>query len=90
MLVKLAATKIDSTKRKKFELKWDMTQEHRGSFDDLYAAFTELYDKFSQDSSKEKEFSIMIGGKSFRINPKKYCYIDKELKEEIERRVTKD
>jgi len=90
MIVKLAAVKLGVSINKKIELSWRIREDSKQKDDPMFDFFTKLYDMLSQDYGKEKEFSIMIGGKSHRVNPKNYSIYNKTVKEEAERYVTKD
>ena len=91
MIIKLAATRIQINKHKKFELRWEIKKEHKGTNDNLFEFFTQLYDLLSDSGSdNSKDFTIQLGGKSYKINRKMYGYMDRNLKEEVERHVEKD
>ena len=92
LLTKLAATKENKSSHRKFEMKWELRKEYSKDNDVLFDFFTKLYDMIEgvDYKDKDKDFAIMIGGKSYRIDRKKYYYYNTELKEEVEKRIVRD
>lgn len=86
MLGKLAAVEMNTDTHKKFKLKWNLFDKKKD--DTLFNFFTKLYDMLSIDDAKE--FSIQIGGKSFKVDPKNYSFWDKDLKNITENVIRKD
>ena len=89
-LNKSAAVREYKNEHGKFELRWEVLKEFKKDPDGLFNLFSEIYDRLSQEGSDKKPFTVMIGGKSYKIDPNKYGYFDKTLKTEIEKNITKD
>lgn len=92
MIGKLAAVEINTDKKKKFELSWYLSHDRdkRLTSDPLFDCLTKFYDMLNESKDNNKPFSVVIAGKSFKIDPTDYGYFDKELKEIVEKRVSRD
>lgn len=93
MLGKIAATKLNDRSTKKVNLEWRLTSIDGKApvpkEDNLFEVFAKLYDLMDY-SGKREQFTIMIGGKSFKIDPRNYDMWQRNVFEEAQKVVTHD
>lgn len=92
MLGKLAAIKLNTNTTKKVAFEWSIrTKDGKPAIenDALFEAFSKLYDMLDYNT-KAEPFTIIIAGKSFKINKENYSVYNRDVKEEVSNTVQHD